>query len=169
MNYEKDIVIDGESLDLEWLHQPALMMRYTQNSARRRKELEEARQSLDVAKAEADKMIRTNPDKYGIEKMTETVVANAVLKEKGYQQAYTEYLEAKYESDMAQGAVNAFEHRKSALENLVRLYGQQYFSGPKLPLEINREWEKKEEQKEMNRKIKLGMVRKRKEANDDSN
>ena len=167
MNYEKDIEIDGQSLDLEWLNQPRLMMQYTQHSAKMRKALEEAKQELDIAKADADKMIRTNPEKYGIEKVTEVVVANAILNEKGYRKAYTEFLAAQYESDMAQGAVNAFEHRKSALENLVRLYGQQYFSGPKMPLEINREWEKKEETKELNRKVKAGMVRRKREEETD--
>lgn len=150
MNYEKDVEIDGEALDQEWLAQPSLMMQYTKHSAKKRKLLEEAKQNLDIAKAEADRKIRTNPEKFGIEKITETVVANAVLNENGYKQAYTEYLEAKYEADMAQGAVNAFEHRKSSLENLVRLYGQQYFAGPNVPYQINRDWEKKQIKEEAN-------------------
>ena len=150
MNYEKDIEIDGEALDQEWMGQAALMLKYAQHSARMRKLLEEAKQSLDIAKAEADQKIRSNPDKYGIEKITETVVANTILNEKYYKQAYTEFLDTKFESDMAQGAVNAFEHRKSALENLVRLYGQQYFAGPTIPYQINRDWEKKQAKEEAN-------------------
>lgn len=157
MNYEKDIEIDGEALDQEWLNQPRLVMQYTKYSAQKRKLLEEAKQNLDIAKAEADKKIRTNPEKFGIEKITETVVANTILNEKGYKQAYTEYLEAKYEADMAQGAVNAFEHRKSALENLVRLFGQQYFSGPNMPLEINRDWEKKQAKEAANENAQKGV------------
>lgn len=156
LNYEVDIEIDGEALDQEWLNQPRLLMQYARHSALMRKRLEEAKQSLDIAKAEADKMIRTNPEKYGIEKVTETVVANAVLKEEGYQEAYTDFLNAKYEADMASSAVNAFEHRKSALENLVRLYGQQYFAGPTVPYQIDREWEKKEQEKKVDEKVKKG-------------
>lgn len=167
MNYEQDIEIDGESLDLEWIEQPKMMLKYTQHLANVKRELEECKQALDIAKAEADKKIRTEPEKFGIEKVTEVVVANAILNEKGYKKAYTEFLEAKFEVDMSQGAVNAFEHRKAALENLVKLYGQQYFAGPKAPLEITREWSHKEEQREMSRKISSKLKRKIVEDDDD--
>lgn len=153
MNYEKDINIDPDGLDTEWLSQPHLMLKYSQHLAEQRKLLDESKQSLDVAKAEADKKIRTNPEKYGIEKITEAVVGNAILIEKGYQQAYTEYLEAKYETDMAQAAVGAFEHRKNALENLVKLFGQQYFAGPKMPRDLSTEWQKKQDQKSADAKV----------------
>lgn len=168
MNYEHDVEIDGEALDQEWLNQPKLVLKYAKHSALLQKRLDEADQNKDIAKADADKMIRSNPEKYGLEKTTDAVIANAILNEKGYQAACAAYIEAKYESGMAKGAVNAFEHRKASLENLVKLYGQQYFAGPKMPLEINREWEKKEEQKELNRKVKTGMMRrKREEGTDD--
>lgn len=171
MNYKKDIEIDADALDIEWLGQASKMMQYTKYSALKRRLLEEAKQNLDVSKAEADKKIRTNPEKFGIEKITETVVANAILNESGYKQAYTEYLEAKYEADMAQGAVNAFEHRKSALENLVRLFGQQYFAGPNMPRNLHEEVEKRKAlQEELNLKIGRTMQRKnRKENTDEDN
>jgi len=156
LNYEQDIEIDGEALDQEWLAQPSFCLKYGRHSAKMKKRLEEAKQNLDIAKAEADKSIRSNPEKYGIEKVTETVVANAILKEDGYQEAYTAYLNSKYEAEMAQAAVNAFEHRKSALENLVRLYGQQYFSGPTVPYQINRDWEKREQEKKVDEKVSKG-------------
>lgn len=162
MNYEKDIYIDSEALDVEWLEQPRLMLNYSQHLAEQRKLLDESKQSLDVAKAEADKKIRTNPEKYGIEKITEAVVGNAILIEKGYQQAYTEYLEAKYETDMAQAAVSAFEQRKYALENLVKLFIAQYFAGPNVPRDLTKEWQKKQDQKESDKKVG-GMKRKNRE------
>ena len=33
MNYEKEILIDESALDVEWLEQPRLMMRYTRHAA----------------------------------------------------------------------------------------------------------------------------------------
>ena len=149
MSYEKDIEIDGQALDLEWLGQASLMLKYGRYSAKMQHNLEIAKQNLDIAKAEADKKIRKNPEKYDIEKVTETVVANTILIEEGYKATYEEYLSTKYEADMARAAVTACEHRKSALENLVKLYGQQYFSGPKAPYEINRDWEDKEKEKKV--------------------
>lgn len=153
MNYELDILIDGEALDQEWLNQASLYMRYSKHSATMTQRLDEAKQNLDICKAEADKRIRKEPGNYGIEKVTETVVANAILIEDGYKDAYDEFLSAKYEADMARAAVNAFEQRKSALENLVKLYGHQYFAGPTVPYLINREWEEKEKGKRQNSKI----------------
>ena len=83
MNYEKDITIDPEALDVEFLRQASLMLKYCQHSARMRMEVDKAKQDLDIAKAEADKKIRDDPESYGINKVTETAIANAVLIEKG--------------------------------------------------------------------------------------
>ena len=166
MNYEKDITIDPDALDVEWLSQPRLMLRYAQHLAKVRQRLDEAKQALDIAKAEADKDIRTNPGDYDIEKITEAVVANAILTEKRYKRAYTEYLETKYEVDMAQGAVNAFEHRKAALENLVKLYGMQWFAGPKMPRDLSAEWEQRKRQEQSNERVAVGMARSKPRPNE---
>lgn len=161
-DYEKDISIDGEALDLEWLHHPSLVMKYTRHAADMTRRLDEAKQNLDIAKAEADKRIRKNPSKYHLEKITEGAVLNAILIEEGYKDAYDEYLSAKYESDMASAAVRAFDHRKATLENMVKLFIAQYFAGPSSPLQINREWgESKERGKKVSDKLN-GMQRRNK-------
>ena len=157
MNYEKDIEIDDTALDIEWLEQPRKMMQYSKNAAFRRMKLEEAKQALDITKAEVDKKIRKNPEKFGIEKITENVISATILIANEYQEAYAEYLTAKYESDMASGAVQAFEQRKSALENLVKLHGQQYFAGPKIPRDLN--WEREQRQKKVDEGIIINRKR----------
>ena len=146
MNYENDIRIDESSLDLEWLDQPLLMMRYTRNAAVARKKLEDAKERLEFTKAKLDKDIRTNPDDYDLAKVTDAAVSSSLLVQEEYTEAYQTYITAKFEADVAQGAVNAIEQRKSALENLVRLYGLQYFAGPKEPVNITREWKDKKVQ-----------------------
>ena len=157
MNYEKDIEIDDTALDIEWLEQPRKMMQYSKNAAFRRMKLEEAKQALDIAKAEVDNKIRKNPEMFGIEKITENVISATILIANEYQEAYAEYLTAKYESDMASGAVQAFEQRKSALENLVKLHGQQYFAGPKIPRDLN--WEREQRQKKVDGSIIINRKR----------
>jgi hypothetical protein len=127
------------------------MLQYSKNAAFRRMKLDDAKQALEVVKAEVDKKIRKNPEKFGIEKITENVIAATILINEEYQEAYAEYLTAKYESDMASGAVQAFEQRKSALENLVKLHGQQYFAGPKIPRDLN--WEREQRQKKVDEGI----------------
>lgn len=148
LDYEQDIIIDDSALDLEWLDQPALFLKYSRNLAQCNQRLDEYKQNLDIVKAEADSNIRKNPDKYKIDKITEAVVTNLILQDEDYQEAYKAYLNAKYEVDIATGAVRAFDQRKSALENLVKLHGQSYFAGPKLPRDLSAERSKKNADKE---------------------
>jgi hypothetical protein len=136
INYERDIKIDVSALDLEWDEQPILMMKYTQHAAQMRKELDEAKQALDIARAEADRTIREDPGSYDISKVTEAAISSAILTYKPYIEASNALIQAKYEADMASGAVSAFSQRKDALEHLVRLFGLQYFAGPKVIRDI---------------------------------
>jgi len=64
-------------------------------------------------------------------KVTETVVSNAVLLSKEYQEANALFSAARSERAMAQHDLNTIEQRKYALENLVSLWSRQYFSSPK--------------------------------------
>jgi len=119
LNYEEDIRIDPDSLDIEWLDQPNLLLRYAKNSANTRKILDEAKETLDIVKAKADKDIRNNPDDYDLNKVTDSSVAAAILLHKEFKEANKEFLEAKYNVEIAQAALNAVNQRKDALENLV--------------------------------------------------
>lgn len=139
MNYETDIIIDESALDVEWLDQPKLMLKYSKYLAECEKQRDLLKEEMDLIKSELDLKIRENPDKFGISKVTEGAVNSAITKDKGFQKVNQEYLEARYELNVAKGAVNAFEQRKNALENLVRLHGQQYFAGPKEPRDIKKE------------------------------
>jgi hypothetical protein len=139
MNYEEDIRIDNSALDLEWEDQPVLMMRYSKNAAETRKTLDYAKEKVDLVRAELDKMIRTNPAEFSIEKITEGAIQSAIITHSRYIKVNAALIEAKYEADIAQGAVRAFDARKDALENLVRLHGQQYFAGPRIPRNLQEE------------------------------
>lgn len=141
MDYKEKIAIDEDALDIEWLEQPSKMLEVTQEAAECKRLMDEAKDALDLKKADLDYAIRSNPDKYMDEgiKITENVIFATILKQQSYKDANAEYLQAKYEYDVAKGAVEAFEQRKSALENLVKLHGQQYFAGPKVPRNIHDE------------------------------
>jgi len=159
-DYAQDIQIDKTALDLEWLHQPSLMLKYAKHSAKMQEAMEESKQNLDIARAEADRTIRENPEGFDIVgRTTEGAISSAILTYKPFIDASQAYKSAKYEADMAKAAVNAFEHRKSALEALVKLFGLQYFSVPNAPFDITREWEKKERTKKVNKKVTNGLNR----------
>lgn len=155
MNYEQDVRIDETALDVEWLEQPSLMMKYARVAIEARKKLDQAKEVLDVAKAELDKQIRTKPEDYGIDKITESVVQNTILLQDEYKTANADIIEAKYQTDMANAAVRAVEARKDALENLVRLFGQSYFAGPKMPRDLTHEAQQRYAQKKADSAIKF--------------
>lgn len=157
MNYENDITIDESSLDVEWLEQPQLMIRYAIKAAEARLERDLAKERLDVVKAELDKEIRMNPEKFEIAKVTETAIQAAILTNSRYKEASEQYIQLRYEAEVLQSAVNAIEHRKSALENLVKLYGSQYFAGPKMPRDLSAERQHREEQQ---REVDAGIAKK---------
>ena len=162
MTYEIDMSIDDSALDVECLEQPKLMMKYTAKSAQVKMERDQAKELLDVVRADMDKEIRTNPDKFGIEKLTETVVSNTILTTPAYKTAMKNFLEAKYEADVVAGAVAAIEQRKSMLEALIKLHGQSYFAGPSIPRNLSMEKKMREEQQ---KKVDSGIATKLKRRN----
>jgi hypothetical protein len=139
MNYEQDIRIDDSALDIEWCEQPALFWKYAKYAAQCRKDVDFAKQKLDVTKAELDNDIRENPAKYGLEKVTDKAIEAVIVTCEDYKVAYKAFLDAKFESDMSSSAVSAMNQKKEALENLVRLHGQSYFAGPKIPRDLRKE------------------------------
>lgn len=158
LNYEEDIRIDHTALDVEWLRQPELMRRYTKHQAETERAKSEAKEHLQVGKAQIELEIRANPKKFGLEKSTEAAIQSAVLLHPDYQKLSQEFLSAKYEDDIARGAIAAMEQRKAALENLVRLLNASYFAGPKAPRELSdavRGWLKDKELKERNARIRI--------------
>ena len=159
MNYEKDITIEETALDVEWLEQPALMLKYARHAAEMQKELDYAKEDLDLAKSELDKAIRSNPDKYEIEKITETVVQNTIISQDRYIEANHKLIEVQFELNVAKGAARAIDARTNSLENLVQLHGQQYFAGPKMPRDLSAEVEKREKQNQANMKVASAMKR----------
>lgn len=155
VNYEQDMQIDPSALDIEWLGQPSLTMKYAQNAAQTKREEACAKERLDIVRAQLDNEIRSNPESFGLAKATEASIQSAILLQKEYQEASKEYIDAKYESDLARYAASAISDRKEALENLVRLHGMQYFAGPTIPRDLNKEWETKIKQQDVDSRVRL--------------
>lgn len=160
MNYDSDIRIDESALDVEWLEQPTLMMKYARHAADCRMNLDLVKERVDFVKAELDKHIRENPKEYKMEKLTESAIQNIIITQKRYMDAEEQLIHARYELDIANAAVRAMDARKDALENLVRLHGQQYFAGPRIPRDLKLETEKRE-QAQQRANIAVGSMRRK--------
>lgn len=133
MNYEADLRIDAEALDAEWLGQPALFFRYAKALAHAEATYDRAKERADIVEAELDGKVRKAPEAYGLEKITEGAVKNVIILRPEYREAVAERIQRKEDVGVIKAGVEAFNHRKSALENEVRLHGQNYFSGPTVP------------------------------------
>lgn len=155
LNYERDMEIDETGLDVEWLSQPRLTMKYAKHAAETKRLADMAKEKLEVIKSTLDLAIRTDPAAYGVTKITESAIQSVITLSPEYQKVNQDAIDARYEQDMARYATQAVNDRKDALENLVRLHGVQYFAGPRIPRDLDKEWEAKIKQDEINSKIKI--------------
>jgi hypothetical protein len=138
--YERDTTVDHNALDVMWVDQPTLMGKYTKKLAEAEKEVDRLEERLGIKKAKLDRDIRTDPESFGIHiKLTEALILGEIAMDREYKKLRAEFIEAKYEKKMLQGAVKAIEHRKDSIEGLAKLLGQNYFAGPKSPRDLNHE------------------------------
>jgi hypothetical protein len=134
LDLEADMPIDESALDMEWLDQPNRFLAYAQAEADAKRAYDEAREALEYEKAQLDRMIRKDPNRYDLEKVTEAVVSAAVREHT--EDRVKEVIEARYEWEMMSKAVAAMEMRKRALENLVKLLALGYFAAPTEPRDL---------------------------------
>lgn len=137
---------DKDLLDEEWVRQPKLYHTYAVKLANAKMNVEEAKADYDLAEAELKRVagevslkIRKEPNKYGIEKITEDAVNSRVINSNAYKEARSDVdaaaaviLDYKHKVDIIAAAVRAIEHRKESLENLVKLVLADYYSTPRI-------------------------------------
>jgi len=147
LNYEKDIRISEGDLDLEWLSQAELAMKYGRIWAAARKKLTLAEENIKVIRAELIAEANEDPKKCCKKEKPNAADIEAYYRtHPDHKQAKEEWVQAQYECNMAEVAKNEFSFtRKAALENLVQLHGQNYFAGPKVPRNLSKERDEKEE------------------------
>ena len=146
--------IDRNHLDDECVKLPSDYLRFAFLSAEAKRDVAEAKATLEVVQAEVGKDIRMRPDRYGIEKVTEAALQGIVITTKRYKEAQAAYFRAQHDAEICQAVVWALEHKKRALTLLVDLHGMGYFSDvrPRTP-------EGRDEAKEMvRRRVRRGSV-----------
>ncbi len=155
-NYEKDLDIDPNNLDVEWLRQPQLISNYSRLKAdadKHVRELEEEKKTLRSelmleAWRKGEKLLKVKP--------TVTSVEAWYRLQPDYISVIDELNDAYHEAEVLEGAVRGLAHKKTALENLVVLLGREYFSAPNAPHDLSKAYEdsKKNLQKAAKDKIK---------------
>lgn len=156
IDFEKDIKIDESALDIEWLNQSSLTLKFCRLEADLKREVDKKEIELGLIRADLDRRIRLDPEGFEITtKITETVINNIIISSEEYMECNEVVLDARYEYSVARGAVKAIDSKKTSLENLVKLFGQQYFAGPNVPRDISKEWEQKQLQENSNEKVRI--------------
>jgi len=132
LDWHADLRIGLHNLEKEWLEQPRLMMRYCELCAESIHNYDDAKQVHDIVVAQCAHDARIDPDSFDIGKITESSIKEVVSLDKECQQAERKANLAKHRTALMQSATRCLEQRRSALENLVKLHGQNYFSEPSL-------------------------------------
>jgi hypothetical protein len=136
LNYSRDLEIDQYNLELELLAIAKQIMAYSEAHVQAQFNRDRAKQRRDVAEAELDLVARSEPYPEDIPisaktgQPTETAVVNWIHKQSKYQEAQLQRQQDEYVVNMLQAAVFAFQAKKTALENLVRLFGMKYYAEP---------------------------------------
>ena len=122
---------DPTQLDKEWVRQPKLLLEFADllSAARKRYDKQKVLNEIVLSKLSAD--VRSHPGKYKLKSINETAVKNAVASHPVYRKRMLALIDLKEEVDHLTNMVAAIEHRKRALEGLVSLHGQKYFSVPR--------------------------------------
>jgi len=119
-------------LDVHWTEQPKIVARFSKEQADAKDELRRAKGKLEAVRAELGSDIRRNPKEYDVEKPTEGAVNSTIPTCPEFIVAQNKVFKLEHLSDLLHGILKALDDRKRALEGLVYLYGQDYFSVPKL-------------------------------------
>lgn len=129
------VEIDELHLDRECVRLPTDYLKAANASADAKRDLAEFENALEVVESELSKEIRTDPQSFGLDKLTEAAIKALLPTMKGYRLALKDVQGARYKADLAQALVWAMEHKKRALTLLVELHGMGYFAQPKVSKE----------------------------------
>jgi len=164
--YQKDLEIAKHSLDWEWQRQAGLFLKYSDEFANANLLRDRAKENIEIVKAELNKSILADPGKFSIDKITVASVDAVIKTDKKVIKAIDKWLQLKYEAEIFGSAKQAFEHKKSALEHLAKLYLSGYWSSPRISSDAKQEVEtskKKKMVKKLNKSTRLIKRKKKKE------
>jgi len=161
LDYEKDIRIDPDALDIEWLQQASLALQYAKYLEEIRAEVKKMRERKKTKRSELILEANASPEVCcGKAKPNAADIEAYYRTHDDYKTIAEKLISQEEELAYAELAFNEIAWtRKKALENLVTLHGQQYFAGPKVPRNISKEWEAKQKQRDTNTKVARSMRR----------
>jgi superoxide dismutase len=163
LDYEQDMKINENSLDIEWLDQAPLALKYGKHVAQLRRKYNELCEKKKTIRSELILEVNEKPGELiGKAKPNANDIEAYYRNHKRYKEAVSNEQDAAEELELAEVAKNEISFtRKAALENMVRLHAQMYFAGPSIPRDLSKEIMNKKKQEQSNAKVGKGMRRKK--------
>ena len=165
LNYKEDVKINEAALDLEWLDQAELAVTYGKEWATIRKKVALLDEKIKVTRSKLIRKANENPKEcLGQDKPTIQAVEAYYRTHKKHQKLKQELIEAQEELDLVEVAKNEIAFtRKSALENMVKLYASDYFAGPNVPRDLSKLRNRDEDRKDaVEKQVKVQRKNKKK-------
>ena len=124
----------------------------------------EAKSERELAVSTLDAEIRKNPKNFNLEKATDKSVESCVVRQDGYRdiikqernkihKAQTQLIEAQHEVDIYEVKMETLRHRKTMIEEEIKLYSTGYFAKPSQESRQEYREVKTEETEERNKEI----------------
>jgi hypothetical protein len=130
-DYHNEIQIDLDNLHEEWRTHAQKRKKYADAISDIDRKVKQAKKLLDVTESKLTKEANQDPQKYlGVPKATVALVGAYCKEHKEYDKISDDLIQIEYDLSMAKNAVMAFDNRKSALENEVKLWLGNYFASP---------------------------------------
>jgi hypothetical protein len=150
----RDSDIDKHRLDEELIKQVRLYDKWAEKLARAKNSHAECIDERALVESELDELIRKDPEKFGLAKVTEPAVEKAIILNQRYQEALRAERKAQSHVNIYQYKINTLEHRKKSLEGLVQLLLNHYYSDVRIPKGT-------EEEREAKRAMETRAIRRR--------
>jgi hypothetical protein len=167
ISFKEDVAIDKYNLEDEWCKQPSLAFKWTALVAEAERKLDKLKTEREICRANLDSEIRKHPITHGLGKVTENAIEGIIVNDDSYKEVSNRYIEAKRHLGIVQAASKAIDHRKQALEGLVKLYLNNYYVQPYVPKEFEDKVtdQSRDEQNEMlNNNLRLKANRKKEDS-----
>jgi hypothetical protein len=134
VDFRKELLLDKNNLDQCALDQPDLFAEWATQWANAVHDRDRAKDSLALARSQADADIRSDPKRFGWpsdKAPTEAFVSSAIVSHPDYVEANEYYMTVNHSVNVLHIAKESFEQRRKMIEVLTNLYTSSYFSGNK--------------------------------------
>ena len=128
MSIAEDKKVDIHNLHLEDQKQPSLVEKWGTRWAEARDKERRGKRNLEIVYAEIEKEVRSNPEDYNIEKITENAVRSAVVISKKYNDIYNEHLDSCKEVDLMGVARDTIADKRASIDGEIKLFLNSYYA-----------------------------------------